>query len=436
MKKWLLILLVVSAFSTVSAQDKNLKKRPSFGFQFSLIDFQTAKEIRATSLGSVLSAKQWYKMNRYSPAITVNYMQGLTDNIDFMGRLTSSFLSYPLRNPNVVNPLVKFHLETDANANIKLLPDNFTVVPYVQVGVGAGLTNSSFLAYIPLGVGLQVNIWNAAFLQLNSNYRVPVTSRANYNFMHSIGFVSPLFEPKKVEKKVTVPVPEPPKDRDGDGILDDQDACPDVAGVAAFNGCPDTDKDGIADKDDKCPDVAGLAKYNGCPVPDTDKDGINDENDKCPNVAGVARYEGCPVPDGDGDGVNDEEDKCPTVAGDVKNAGCPLITYNAGPILFNSSSATLLPAGKKELDKLVEFLNTNKDVNINIVGNTDNSGDEAKNQTLSEKRAASAKDYLIKKGIDGARLFTSGIGSSQPVGNNETKEGRAQNRRVEVSVKN
>lgn len=93
--------------------------------------------------------------------------------------------------------------------------------------------------------------------------------------------------------------------------------------------------------------MAGLAKYNGCPVPDTDKDGINDENDKCPNVAGVARYEGCPVPDGDGDGVNDEEDKCPTVAGDAKNAGCPLITYNAGPILFNSSSATLLPAGKK-----------------------------------------------------------------------------------------
>jgi dTDP-4-amino-4,6-dideoxygalactose transaminase len=69
----------------------------------------------------------------------------------------------------------------------------------------------------------------------------------------------------------------------------------DVAGEVALSGCPDKDKDGIADQNDKCPDVAGTAKYNGCPVPDSDGDGLDDENDKCPAVAGKPENHGCPA---------------------------------------------------------------------------------------------------------------------------------------------
>jgi hypothetical protein len=69
------------------------------------------------------------------------------------------------------------------------------------------------------------------------------------------------------------------KDTDGDGIFDKDDACPDVAGLKEFNGCPDTDGDGIQDSADSCPDVAGLAALNGCP--DTDGDGIADKDDEC-----------------------------------------------------------------------------------------------------------------------------------------------------------
>jgi hypothetical protein len=65
------------------------------------------------------------------------------------------------------------------------------------------------------------------------------------------------------------------KDTDGDGIYDKDDACPEVAGLAQFNGCPDTDGDGIQDSEDACPEVAGLAAFNGCP--DTDGDGIADK---------------------------------------------------------------------------------------------------------------------------------------------------------------
>jgi len=130
----------------------------------------------------------------------------------------------------------------------------------------------------------------------------------------------------------------PPRDRDGDGIGDAQDACPDAAGIAATdpakNGCPpDHDDDGIGDAQDACPDVAGVAATNpaknGCP-PDRDGDGIPDAQDACPDVAGVAATDpaknGCP-PDRDGDGIPDAQDACPDVTGvaatDPAKNGCP-----------------------------------------------------------------------------------------------------------------
>ena len=109
------------------------------------------------------------------------------------------------------------------------------------------------------------------------------------------------------------------KDTDGDGIYDKQDACPDVAGLKEFNGCPDSDGDGIKDEDDACPSVAGLAALNGCP--DADGDGIADKDDMCPNAKGTKANNGCP--DTDGDGVVDKDDKCATVAGPAANGGCP-----------------------------------------------------------------------------------------------------------------
>ncbi len=435
MKRLLLLLLAFTAFVTVNGQNSNYKKLPSFGFQFSLIDFPTANDLRTSSLARVIDRGDWKKVGRMSPALTLNYMQGLSNYVDFMGRFTTGFVNYPFRNPSA--PIIPegIYLEADANANIKLLTDNYIVVPYVQVGVGGAYAKRKFMAQIPLGVGLQFKLGEETFLQVNTNYRLPVTDRANYSLFHSFGITAPLKQRKVVEPKVEVVVPEPPKDRDGDGVLDSLDACPDVPGLAAMKGCPDTDKDGITDSEDKCPKEAGLAKYQGCPIPDTDKDGINDENDKCPTVAGVARYDGCPVPDGDGDGVNDEEDKCPAVAGTVENFGCPQIAFEPSKVLFKSGSAVLLPVGKAELDKVATFLKDNTGFSVNVNGHTDNTGSDKVNDPLSVKRAEVAKAYLISKGVDGARLFAEGFGSSQPVDSNDTPQGRAQNRRVDVKIK-
>ena len=108
-------------------------------------------------------------------------------------------------------------------------------------------------------------------------------------------------------------------DRDKDSIIDMEDECPDVAGLAMFKGCPDRDKDSVQDKFDDCPDIAGLIKFKGCP--DKDNDSIIDSKDDCPDVAGLAKFKGCP--DTDGDGIKNSEDNCPDVAGTLVNQGCP-----------------------------------------------------------------------------------------------------------------
>jgi outer membrane protein OmpA-like peptidoglycan-associated protein len=229
----------------------------------------------------------------------------------------------------------------------------------------------------------------------------------------------------------------PIPDADGDGINDDEDKCPSVAGLPKYQGCPipDTDKDGVNDEQDKCPTVPGLAKYAGCPIPDTDKDGINDEEDKCPNVAGLAKYNGCPIPDADNDGVNDEDDKCPTIPGVAENGGCPKINFNAANVQFVSGSSVLTTGAKSELNKLVKILNTDyPDVKIAIEGHTDNTGNAAKNQQLSESRAAAVKTYLVGKKVAGERLSTAGFGQDKPVADNATAAGKAKNRRVEFRV--
>lgn len=117
-----------------------------------------------------------------------------------------------------------------------------------------------------------------------------------------------------------------PVDSDGDGVNDRKDGCPDLAGVAANNGCPgDRDGDGIYDKDDRCPDTKGVFAQQGCPPPaDRDQDGVPDLEDFCPDVKGTTGNKGCPPSsDRDGDGIPDDKDNCPDLKGAPENGGCP-----------------------------------------------------------------------------------------------------------------
>ena len=249
-------------------------------------------------------------------------------------------------------------------------------------------------------------------------------------------------------KRIPGTPPPPPVpvvvDRDGDGVLDMDDKCPDVAGVASLQGCPDTDGDGIADADDKCPTVAGIAKYQGCPIPDTDGDGVNDELDKCPTVAGLAKYDGCPIPDTDGDGVNDELDKCPTRPGVASNQGCPVIAkeiiekvnYAAKNVFFATGSYKLIGKSFQSLDAVVSLMKADESLMIDIDGHTDAQGSDESNQVLSDNRAGAVKTYLVSKGIAETRLKSAGYGEAKPVADNTTSAGRSKNRRTEMVVRN
>ncbi len=441
MKKLTLSLLTLIICAGAFAQN-DYKKLPSLGVHFILNDYSTAAELRANGLSNVLRDKQFSKVKRMAPGLAISYLQGLSKNLDFATTLSGSFVHYDV--PNVVNleRREQLLLEGAATANLKLLSDRYFINPFITAGLGAHSYRKSFGAFAPIGAGLQIRISEGVFALLNTQYRVPITDKAVYHLYHSLGFASPLV--KKAEPVVVPPPPPVVLDRDNDGILDADDNCPDVAGIAALQGCPDRDGDGIADAEDKCPDVAGTAKYEGCPIPDTDGDGINDEMDKCPTEKGFARYQGCPIPDTDKDGVNDEEDKCPSRPGPATNMGCPEIAKEviekiniaAKNIFFSTGSYKLLAKSFKSLNEVAALMASDESLLLDIDGHTDITGTDEKNQVLSQSRANAVKEYLLSKGVAESRMKSTGYGSTKPVADNKTAAGRAKNRRTEMTVRN
>jgi outer membrane protein OmpA-like peptidoglycan-associated protein len=103
-------------------------------------------------------------------------------------------------------------------------------------------------------------------------------------------------------------------------------------------------------------------------------------------------------------------------------------------IFFETARYDLLPASNVELNKLLKLMQATPTLRIEVGGHTDHVGDDASNQTLSEQRANAVRSFLIGKGIDGTRIVAKGYGESKPVASNENEEGRASNRRTEITV--
>lgn len=436
-------ILVSAALLASGAVCSYGQKKSAIGFSFNMTDFKTPLAIKNTSFSDGIKGA---KFNEMIPGFSLVYWQGLTQKLDLSVRYNGGF------DPSFTSTkeLHNYYNELEASFHARLFKDAAPVNPFISAGIAAGnYWTKGIQPYSPLGVGIQFNLLSETYIHLQANYRLSFDQdKLPNNLFFSLGVSQALNTPKKEEPK---PIPEAAPvpvdtDRDKDGVLNDMDKCPDVSGLAKYNGCPipDTDGDGINDELDKCPAVAGLAKYNGCPIPDTDGDGINDELDKCPAVAGIAKYGGCPIPDTDGDGVNDEEDKCPAVAGPASNFGCPEIKKEivakinkaAGSIYFATGSAKLLAKSNASLNAVAKTLSENPELKVHIDGHTDNTGTEAKNQTLSEQRANAVKAYLVKKGVDESRLEAQGFGQSKPIADNKTAAGRTKNRRVELNLTN
>ena len=258
-----------------------------------------------------------------------------------------------------------------------------------------------------LSGGAGINFWFTKNFGLNiaSDYNwIPATKTDYFDFFqHTVGVTFRFGN----------------KDRDGDGIEDDVDACPDTPGVPSDNpdchGCPDTDGDGICDNQDACPEEAGPAENNGCPILDRDGDGVCDGKDQCPDEFGTVENNGC----------LEIADNCTDIQA-IKDA--------LKNVLFEYNSDKLTATSMATLDGIAPILVSDKIKNAYwlVEGHTDNKGSQNYNLPLSERRAASVKAYLESKGVPAARMKSVGYGLSLPITTNDTDEGRARNRRVEL----
>ena len=280
-----------------------------------------------------------------------------------------------------------------------------------------------------------------------------------------------------------------PKDRDGDGVPDENDACPDNPGPAKFLGCPDRDGDGSPDNVDKCPDapedmdghddedgcpetedkdgdgvldavdacpeIPGPAENKGCPLRDRDHDGILDDVDQCPDDPedkdGFEDQDGCPDLDNDKDGIPDKVDQCPDLP-ETKNGykdedGCPdinpdLVVVNRDlgkieikqKVYFDTGKATIKPISFKLLNEVAAVLKANPSMEVLVEGHTDSVGSDALNMKLSGARANSVREYMIGQGVEATRLTAIGFGKTKPIADNGTADGREMNRRVEFTI--
>ena len=254
-------------------------------------------------------------------------------------------------------------------------------------------------------------------------------------------------------------------DRDGDGIKDDVDKCPDQPedfdGFQDEDGCPDpdNDNDGILDKDDRCPnepeDRDGDQDEDGCPEGsdgDRDGDGILDSKDKCPDDPedkdGFEDLDGCPDPDNDKDGIPDVVDKCPnepeTYNGFEDEDGCPdkgLVVIDKDNILilkkiqFKTASAEILPQSNEILDAVATTLNHHPEFTlVEVAGHADERATDEYNLKLTQDRVNSVMAALVSRKVDRKVIRAKGYGEFCPEDPAHNDAAWEKNRRVEFKI--
>ncbi|MDT0606436.1 OmpA family protein [Croceitalea rosinachiae] len=447
LSKLLVVALLVLGVNNIQAQDENNPWQISFGVN--AIDVYPTNDASASYPTGTLFSEYFNVNDHWNIIPSLSYVgvskyigdgfsvgaRGSLNKIENLGDVAVDDLS---------------HYAIDGTIKYNILK-NKKLDPFVEIGggytwvdeIGAGTFNG----------GLGLNYW------FSDNVGVTVQSQYKHAFED--------YGVKHFQHLAGIAIKFGGTDTDGDGIYDKDDACPEVAGLEAFNGCPDSDGDGIEDGKDSCPDQAGSKEMNGCPdadgdgiadkddacpneagiaalagCPDADGDGVADKDDECPSEAGPAENKGCPWPDADGDGVLDKDDQCPQVAGTVANNGCPEVTEEvqkqlndyARTILFDTGKASIKAESTSVMVDIIQILSEYPTAKFTVEGHTDSVGSAKLNQSLSEKRANSVRDFLIDKGIGSDRLTAIGYGEDKPIATNNTRAGRAQNRRVEINL--
>jgi hypothetical protein len=172
-------------FVSTTAFTQNKPIRPqALGVSFIMNDFTTADRIRTGSLSKVFGEKQWAKFKEMSPGLALTYFKGMTPYVDFAGTFAFSSVNYTPSDKPGGDALL---LEGDASANIKMFDESYWVTPYVSAGVGASKFKNYYAAFLPLGLGFKLNLFDEAAVFIGTQYRIPVSEAASYHFMYSFG---------------------------------------------------------------------------------------------------------------------------------------------------------------------------------------------------------------------------------------------------------
>lgn len=229
-------------------------------------------------------------------------------------------------------------------------------------------------------------------------------------------------EPKQFEKQISEPIQKPIKD----SIKDNQGKV-----IYFDSNKPDKDGDGVPDEFDICPEIVGT--YKGCP--DADGDLVPDITDKCPSQKGTEKNNGCPE---NGTIIKPNNPQLEPEINHEKPAdnqvGIEIKETLLSEVFFEIGSSNLTDKASNQLDLLVKLLIENPKINVNAVGVADQSGSQTANEKLSLKRVNECVDYMVKKGISRDRFIVSYKVAINTNGTNKLLFG-ALNRKVTFTVK-
>ena len=173
---------------------------------------------------------------------------------------------------------------------------------------------------------------------------------------------------------------------------------------------------------------------------DSDGDGVIDDEDECPNVFGSLSAKGCP--DADGDGIEDKDDVCPNTQGFNTINGCPILSRKDSVILnsaisnlyFDTNSEKIKSTSHQSLNEMSRLLLANRNMILIIHGHTDSDASDQYNLNLSARRAKSVRDFILKRGVVKKKVIMDWFGEANPLVPNDSELNKSKNRRVEFSI--
>lgn len=355
-------------------------------------------------------------------------------------------MDFPVLSKAVITPKILIRRQETASEFLLGIESTLKVNEDAKVNIGLASRFKDALI-VKAGVEMQ-NVFAGLSYDINTsglasttkgNGAVELLITYRFNTMSQAKKTMPAGE---IEAELTA-APQTKGDRDGDGVPDLVDECPDLPGFYRFQGCTDKDEDGIWDTKDRCPNLFGAKENGGCPmkVNDIDGDGIIDDFDQCVYIKGLPSLNGCP--DSDRDGISDSEDHCPYLWGEKSSNGCPAQFVAASPqkssvayprviVEFDTDQSLIRPVFFDQLNQAIQQLKAESTLSVVISGHTDFEGSVSYNFALSQRRSFVVQDYLVSHGIHPSRIQMMSYGETMPKDSNATTDGKARNRRVEL----